>query len=218
MKNFINNWNNDPKFKVKIKLTLYSLFVLIVSIYAIVSSRYNNITNTYYQDDAKLNNQLESEENEIKENDFKIPEKYNYIINISINDTIYLYEGTITQTRETIKKNSSNIETKYIYQNEKYYKAGTESYLLTTKEEVYDIIDKSFLKLETIEKYLKISTKKEEINIVYLKDIILGNESEEYISIKLNDNIIKIDYTALMNLFDDSVKKCIVEITINEIE
>ena len=61
----------------------------------------------------------------------------------------------------------------------------------------------------------KIENKK---NIVFLKDIIFGNTSEEYITISIDDNIVNVDYTALMNNFNKSVEKNIVEIIIEDIE
>ena len=90
--------------------------------------------------------------------------------------------------------------------------------MITTKDEVYNIIDYNYLNLDIINQYLSKSKIENKKNIVYLKDIILGNTSEEYITISIDDNIVNVDYTALMNNFNKSVEKNIVEIIIEDIE
>lgn len=218
MKEFIEKWNSDSRFKTKVKLGTSSLFVLIVAIFAISSNGVNPTTNTSYleQNDSEINdtNGVNNQESSIVE----IPEEYNYTINISLNNINHSYSGTKKTQRETITKTSNEITTEYIYQNGNYYKEENSEYILTTKDDVYDIINSSYLKLETINQYLTKSTMQEENNIVYLKDIILGTESEEYITITLNENVIKVDYTSLMKEFDNSIESCIVEIIIEEIE
>ena len=43
MQDFIQKWNDDPRYKTKIKLTVYTLFVIFVAIFAVSSN--NNIEN-----------------------------------------------------------------------------------------------------------------------------------------------------------------------------
>lgn len=211
MKEFIKKWNDDPRFQTKIKLSLYTLFVICVSIFA-VSSRNNTPTNQLKE---QYQNQVEEEDNN---NDIiEIPNEYNYIINITINEKNYQYTGTKNNIKETIIKEVDSITTNYIYENNNYYKEiDIENYILTTKEEVYDVVDYNYLKLETINEYISKSTKEANKYLVYLKDIILGNDSEKYITIIKEENKIKVDYTELMRNFDKTIDNYLIIIEIEE--
>lgn len=218
MNNFIEKWNSDSRFKTKVKLGTSSLFVLLVAVFAVTSNGVNHANNTSYVEE---NNNTINETNDINNQEpqlIKIPEEYNYTTNIVINGEKYSYIGTKYKQKENITKISNDVNINYIYQESNYYKEENSEYILTSKEDVYDIINSNYLKLETINQYLTKSLKQEETNIVQLKDIILGIENEGYITITLNNNKTKIDYTSLIKEFDKSIESCIIEITIEEIE
>lgn len=213
MKDFIEKWNTEPKFKTKVQLGLYTLFVVLVAVFA-VSTREeipNNITNL----DDKENNKIEESENNFS---IEIPAEYKYTKNITINEQNYQYIGHKKEDQESITKITDNENIEYLYQNNSYYRNEKGSYILTTKEDIYDKIEQNYLNLETINKYLSKSTKHEKEYLVYLKDIILGNDSQDYITITKEENKIIINYTSLINLFDQTINKCIVEVIIEEIE
>jgi len=218
MKEFIEKWNSDFKFKTKVKFGASSLFVLLVAIFALTSNGVNPTPNTSYGDEKENiindNNNITVQESLM----IKIPEEYSYTTNIFINDEKHVYNGNKRKQIENINKILNEINKNYIYQDENYYQETDGEYILTNKEEVYDIISNNYLKLETVNQYLTKSTKQNENNIVYLKDIILGYESEKYITITITNNQVKVDYTSLMEEFDNSIQSCIVEITIEEIE
>lgn len=214
MKNFMEKWNSEPKFKTKVKLSLYTIFVVFVSIFAI-STKGNVSTNEFKQEND--NNGI-SDKQEKKDDIIKIPSKYNYKINVTIDESKYIYIGTKENNKETIKKEVNNVITNYIYENNSYYKEDDGNYILTSKDEVYDIVDYNYLKLETINEYISKSTKNGNQYLVYLKDIILGNDSEEYIIITLNENKINIDYTVLIKNFDKNINNYLVKIEIEEKE
>ena len=86
------------------------------------------------------------------------------------------------------------------------------------KEEIYDIVNSDYLNLTTINQYLSKSTKIDNQYLVYLKDIILGNNSDDYIQITINENNIDINYTSLVKTFDKSIEKYLVSIKIENIE
>lgn len=215
MKDFMENWKTDSRFRTKVKLGLYTLFVAIVAIFAF--STRNNVSIDNLQDD---NNSNTNEKN----TPITIPQKYNYIINITINENSYQYTGTKESTKESITKMSNGIVTNYRYENENYYKEENGIYVVTAKEEIYDIVNYNYLKLETINQYLSKATNSNNQYLVYLKDIILGNDSKEYITITKNDNNINnlskinIDYTSLMKLFDNTIENYLIEIKIEGIE
>jgi len=192
MKEFIEKYKTDSKYKAKIQLIGYTIFVIVVSIFAL--SGYKEPTTT--NNDNKLTT-------------------YNYKININLNDNLYHYYGTKEKEEIIINKVIDENQTLgYSYKDNNYYRHENDTYVVTTEEEIYDVIEFNYLSLDTIDKYLNLSTKKENENIVYLKDIIIGNSSEEYITILKEENKYNIDYTSLMKLFDNSIEKLTVEIII----
>lgn len=213
MKNFIEKWKQDSKFKAKVQLGLYLIFIVFVSIIAI-SGYPDTPTNTTNIN----NNDNDNNINETTNITIDIPEKYSYTKKIIINQKEYQYTGTKNTQKETITKLVDDTTTNYIYENNNYYKNESETYILTTKEDVYDIVGYNYLQLNTINQYLAASTKEDEKYIVYLKDIILGNDSEEYITITKNENKINVNYTSLMKIFDETIENYTFEVIIEEIE
>lgn len=211
MNEFKEKWSSNPRFKTKIKLLLYTLFVIFVAIFAI-SNRPpitpEGIKNEY-------NNSFTKEEN----NDIlEIPKEYSYTINITINNDNYRYEGTKTLQRESITKEVDNIITNYIYENNSYYKEIDDNYILCTKEDVYDVVNYNYINLETIKEYLSKSNKEGNQYLIYLKDIILGNNSNDYIVITVNKDNVDIDYTSLMKNFDITIDRYLIGIDLENIE
>ena len=211
MKEFIEKWKNEPKFKEKVKLIAYTLFVVIVSIFAISTGRKDSMLNI-----SEIDNETNYKEDTTIIN---IPEEYNYTINITINNDYYKYIGKKISNEEKITKIVNDVNTNYLYQKNNYYKQNNEEYVLTNKDEVYDIVDYNYINLDIINQYLSKSKRENNKNIVYLKDIILGNDSEKYITISIDNNsTVNIDYTELIKNFNESVENYIVEIIIEEIE
>ena len=175
------------KYNAKVELIFYAILILFVSIFAITGNRNAPI----------------EEDNDLKE------KSYDYKININLNDDIYHYYGNKNEDEIIINKVVNEETISYSYKDNNYYK-----YVLTTEKEIYHVIEFNYLSLETINKYLSLSTITEEKNIIYLKDIIVGSSSEEYITIEQNNNNYNIDYTSLMKLFDNSIEKLTVEIII----
>jgi len=216
MNNFLEKWQKNPKYKTKIKLILYTLFVVVVSIYAFSINNYQK--GDLDDIESSLGNYKDKEEIEIKKNIIDIPEEYNYKINVNIDDYEYKYTGTKNTNKTTIIKEENEIKTKYIYENNQYYVEESGKYIVTTKENVYNPINYNYLNLENINTYLNKAKKEENQYLVYLKDIILAHDSDDYFIITLNDNKINIDYTPLMKQFNDELKKYRVNIEIEEIE
>ena len=116
MKEFIEKWNSDSKYKTKVKLGASSLFVILVAIFAITSNGVNPTPNTSYTDE---NSNIIEDKNNISNQEYPtitIPEEYNYTTNILLNNEKYVYHGTKNKQRENITKTSNQINTNYIYQ------------------------------------------------------------------------------------------------------
>ena len=69
MNDFIEKWNTEPKFKTKVQLGLYTLFVVIISIFAI------SVRDTETIESPNLNNKSDLEPGIIKELN-----NYNFIV------------------------------------------------------------------------------------------------------------------------------------------
>ena len=208
MDDFFEKWKTDKRFQAMVKLGIYILFVLVVSIYAFsINIDTNANTNTTGEDNSTSIDKPISNDGVIK-----IPDNYKYKVNITIDDKEYKYTGEKKETQKTIIKDDKE----YLFKDNEYYLKDNETYVKVTKEEVYDIINYSYLDLENINTYLSKATKNDDQYIVYLKDIILGEESDKYIIILLSNNDIDIDYTQLMKLFNNNVNNYKVKINIEE--
>ena len=211
MDKFLENWKNDHRYRAKIKLSLYSLFILLVSVYAISLNNKAPINNE--------NNQKESVNEPVNtdnKNIINIPNDYTYLIDINVNSDNYKYYGTYLDNEMTIIKEHENNTTSYLYKNNDYYIKKEDLYIKTTKENIYDIIDYNYLDLSNINAYLNTSEKVGNEYHVYLKDIILDYNSDDYIIVTINNNDINIDYTNLMKILNNSINLCTVNIKIEE--
>ena len=210
MNDFYTKWKNDNKYRTKIKLIAYVIFVVVVSIYAISLNKNSN---------EKINNTTNIKNDVIKNNNsntINILEKYSYKININIDNNIYSYNGRIDQNEEYITKETNNEITNYRYFNNEYYVLIDNNYELTTKEEVYDIVNYNYINLNNINKYLSKAEKEGNRYRVYVKDIILDSLSDDYFVITINNNSINIDYTNLYKQYNSQIEKYIVDIQIEE--
>lgn len=212
MNEFYTKWKNDKRYRTKVKLIAYTAFVIIVSIYALsinqnAPSNTNNLIPSNQYEDNKDNKILET-------NILNIPHIYTYKIDINIDNNHYQYYGEKSPDQEIITKENSNEITNYRYFNNEYYVLTNNNYQKTTKEEVYDIVNYNYINLDNINTYLSKAKKTVNQYSVYLKDVILGNESDDYFVILLNNNHINIDYTPLIKEFNNNIQKYIIDIQI----
>lgn len=210
MKDFKEKWQNDQKFKVKIKLSLYVIFIVIVTIYAAsLNSTSGNSSN--------VKNESDNISPSVPTNIINLSSEYTYTATIKIDDIIYKY--TIAKTNEitNIIKEYQDIVENYQYTNNNYYKMQDNAeYVLTTSEEVWQNINSTYIDINTINTYLNKAKKENNQYIIYLKDIILGNTTNEYFIILVNSNKISIDYTPLVKQFNNNINNYEVNITILE--
>ena len=209
-KTFKEKWQ-DKKYQAKIKLSGYSVFVVIAIIMILVGGATNNKT-TIVDNDLENNKTIKDNTNiknntDIKDNKlFTIA--YPYIIELSYNidntknNIIYKYSNNNNEL--LITKTNNDIVTNYKYISNKYYVENNSNYILTNINKVYDIIDYEYLDIDNINNYLNNATLENNIYKVYLKDIILNNTSDKYITIKLLDSSLEIDYTNLFNTINNN--------------
>lgn len=215
MNKFLEKYQKDQHYRNKIKLIIYISFIILVSIYALIINM--NSSNT--SPENIINNNPDEENNQTnQEQIIKIPNSYTYQITVTVDDEEIIYTGEKEYNKITINKKSNDLEENYLYEDNKYYQDNSGTYILTSKEKIYDKIDYTYLNLDNINIYLNNSTKKDNQYLVYLKDIILGDTSNDYFVVTIKDNRINIDYTPLMKKFNQSLKKAYVKIELEEKE
>lgn len=196
----------DKKYQAKVKLSGYGIFVLIVVLMLSVGGgnvpedNYNNL------EDNPSNNVTEEENKKIE---FNKPDVNNYTYETTIStkkdDIIkeYYYHGKVLDAyEEVVKEVEKNFNT-YRIKDNKYYLYNNDKYVLTTEKEVYDILDYNYLNIDNINNYLSLSKVVDNKYQVYLKDIILDNTSEDYITINMENMKLNIDYTNLINVLEN---------------
>ena len=202
-------WQSDKKYQAKIKLLLYGIFIIIVTIYVM-------IINNQQLNNNIIENTVNNQNEEITENIIIVPNNYNYQIDITIDDTNINYIGTKIANKKTFTKIINNISTNYIEENNEYYIEDNDIFINITKDEVYDIVNYNYINIDNINNYLSKSVKNNNQYLVYLKDVVLGNKSNDYFIIQVNNNEISVDYTPLVKEYNNNIEKYKVRIKIEE--
>ncbi len=212
MNDFIKKWNSDKKFKAVIKLLLYFLFFIVVAIYAVSSNKNASQIDTEknIENNEIINNQ--QQQNSI----INIGDNYKYTATITINDEQIKYVYSKEQDLLNIKKIRNLIETNYIIENNNYYIKENDNKILTTKDNIYDIVCPNCFDINSINEYLNKGIKENNNYKIYLKDIILAEKGDEYITITTDNNQIYADYTSLLQVFNNQIVKYTVNIKIEE--
>ena len=201
--NLKEKWN-DKRERAKIELILYAIFFIGVIIFVRVG---NNISN----------NNINTSDNLFIS---QINDNYSYDTKVNINDNNYEYIGKVLGYNSTIEKKDSNTDEYFYKKNDKYYKLDQDNgYILSNKNDIYDIINYDYMYINNIKEYIKTSNNDNGIYKVKISDIILNSSSSDYITIKLDNinNTIEIDYTNLLRINDNNITKAIVTITYSNI-
>lgn len=203
-KTFKEKWQ-DKRYQAKIKLSGYSIFVVIAIIMILVEGASNNkntIIDNGLEDNKTIKDNTDTKDNKLFTINYPYIIELNYNIDNTKNNITYKYSNNNNEL--LITKTNNDIVTNYKYISNKYYVENNDNYILTNINKVYDIIDYEYLDIDNINNYLNNATLENDIYKVYLKDIILNNTSDKYITIKLLDNSVEIDYTYLLNILNNS--------------
>ena len=203
-KTFKEKWQ-DKRYQAKIKLSGYSIFVVIAIIMILVEGATNNkntIIDNGLEDNKTIKDNTDTKDNKMFTINYPYIIELNYNIDNTKNNITYNYSNNNNEL--LITKTNNDIVTNYKYISNKYYVENNDKYILTNINKVYDIIDYEYLDIDNINNYLNNATLENDIYKVYLKDIILNNTSNKYITIKLLDNSVEIDYTYLLNILNNS--------------
>lgn len=186
----------DKKGRAIIELALYGIFFIGVIIFTRIMSFQNN------RYENKMNENMVGFINEIKDN-------YESDVNITISNNLYSYHIKRLGNNTSITKKDDNGEKHYFVSDDKYYVLDNGNYILTSSEEVYPYINYNYLNINNIKKFISSGVKDNNIYKVKLSDIILNTNTDEYITITINETekAILIDYTNLFKLDDSSIEK-----------
>jgi len=200
-KSFKEKWQ-DKKYQAKIKLSGYGIFILLVIIMLAFGQGNNNIDNGEYND---------IDENILEEDNVKFykPNVDNYKYEIKIinekdnNEEVVIYSGEINNGDEVLVKKTNKKEYRYKVKNDKYYVLENDNYVLTSLENVYDIIEYKYIDIDNINNYLSVSEENDNEYYIYLKDVILDCNIDEYFTILFDEDSLTIDYTNFINYLND---------------
>lgn len=207
----IEKYKEDKNYRNKIKLIGYGIFIIIAIIFAM------NGNNTFSKENIMDNStSIILDDNDTKK--INLFDNYTYNINVSINDNNYIFSGKYNNNVLTILKEEGDNVIEYQYRDNNYYLVDTNEIV---NEDIYNPVDSKYLDINLINQYLNISKYEDNEYKVYLKDIILGNQSNDYITINYTNNLneinIIVDYTKLLKYFNNNVEKYIITMKYNKI-
>ena len=209
-----DNYNENKKNRNKIEMIGYGIFLIIVLIIDFASrgnsTELNDIMDNY--------NSSYSENNTNEKNVISLFDKYTYSIEATINDKNYIFNGKYDNDILTINKVDGDNTIKYEYKNNYYYLVDTNEMV---SENIYSPLDSKYLNIDLINQYLNVSKYEDNQYRVYLKDIVLGNTSDEYITISYTSNLneinISVNYTNLFKNFNNDIEKYLVVMKYNKV-
>lgn len=199
---FSTKWK-DKKYQAKVKLSIYGVFILIVIILGSIGNNGSlDNSNTKDIDNNISDNSSINDSKDI----FLLPKNkdYKYNIDIKLDDKEIKYNGEVNDEGEVITKEIDNVKYSYKYIDKKYYVSKNNNYVLTSRDNIYDIVDYSYIDNDIINSYLKEGKLVGNKSVVYIKDIVLDYKGNDYITYTLNDKKIEIDYTKLYNILNDN--------------
>lgn len=199
---FSTKWK-DKKYQAKVKLSIYGVFILIVIILGSIGNNSSlDNSNTKDIDNNISDNSTINDSKDI----FMLPKNkdYKYNIDIKLDDKEIKYNGEVNDVVEVITKDIDNVKYSYKYIDKKYYVSKNNNYVLTSRDNIYDIVDYSYIDNDIINSYLEEGKLVGNKSVVYIKDIVLDYKGNDYITYTLSDKKIEIDYTKLYNILNDN--------------
>ena len=204
----IKEMRKDKKGRAKLELSLYAILAIVLVLFI----RLGNYGKSY-------NEPINTPEE--KSFIYTIKDNYEYNISIKYNNESYTYNGRVLGNNAKVKKISDNDEEYYYVMNNKYYELDDDgNYILTSRDDIYNNIDYKYLNINDIKNFIEYSTKENNTYKIKLSDIILNNNSEDYITINIDEEskILTIDYTNLFKLDNENINNVIVTITYSNID
>lgn len=235
-------YKTDKKYKAKIQLIGYGLFILLVIIYVNISSMNSstgsNITtikNNINQTETEKNTEEEKKSNLLN----KINNNYEFETKITIttkNETQeeqkeQTYSGKRSKNNTEINKKTTDNTNTFYKVDSRYYTKINDTYQIIKSEEIYDTLEKEYIEWEYIKEYIEKSSldhiteyssgKKEYVYHLKVKDIIKSHQEIDEIEINITEEndilTIEFNYTNLIKVLSKEIEECKMKTTYKNI-
>ena len=219
---FKEKYKNDPKYKAKVQLIGYGLFILFLIVYLNIASmgaKNTKLSNTTTKNNdnipTKENNNIETKtDKELGQWLKDIGTNYEYDVVVSSKsknangeeaNTQTHYWGKTYQNKMIINKEANGSTTYFLKEDNNYYLNELDNYTLSKKEAVYSEIDEDIIEFDMLNLLLKnasldhvtnySSGKKEYEYHLKIRDIIKTYQEDTEISfeIVIEDNVVTVE-------------------------
>ena len=224
---FLYKYKNDDKYKAKVQLIGYAIFIIFAIIYINIS----NIGRNYDYNNSVSNNSNQNKDidninllNDIQDN-------YNYLVDVKfskkndnniVDNYNYTYSGKRYKDNTIIERNISNNKSTFYKIEDEYYTKENDDYNFIDSSVVYDLISSKYIELDDIKKLVKkanldhVTTGSNGINnykySLLVRNIIQSYKGEDLINIDVNienDVLnININYDNLFKIIDKNIDSC----------
>lgn len=231
LKDFYQRFRNDKRFHAKVELVVYVVFIVVI---ILVVNFANLSSDSSYSSNNAIDNLSDSNDNITEEEmqDLYNELDYNYEASIEVttikdeiisNDSYIFYSYSKDKDLNIIKISSDKNYNYKLTDTGEYYNVD-EDVKSVEENEIFDLIPYKYLNLENIQKYISKGTSEYTTNYsngdklvsykIYIKDILLDNSDEGFITINVSTNsdsvTIDIDYTDLLK--GDDIDTCNVKV------
>ena len=259
-KSFFEKLKTDKKYKAKVELTGYAIFIVVLVIFLNIS----NIGNNYNYSDINVVSDNEKTEVDIDEENSDLLESldnnYSYDIKVEVKkgssdssqnkdaETVQnqdsdanekqnngdadsleeiktvSYNGKSYDNNIVINKSFDNNNMTYYKVDKEYYTKDGDKFNVVDINSVYDLLDAKYIEIAGVKEYIEkasldhytnySSGKKEYVYNLKVSDVINSFKGDNLVEIDViieNDTInVKIDYSNLIKINDDSIIECLV--------
>lgn len=244
---FLEKMKSDNTYNAKVQLIGYGVFIVILVVYLNLANMGNNsdsLSNNTVFGNITGNDSVENTSEEDTDLLEKIGINYSYDVvirldkksmNTETNEEVNVehsihYLGRAYGTKLEINKIVGDVTELYYKIDDSYYSKVDNITTLVKESIVYDIVDKEYIELDSILELMNkasldyvtnySSGKKESVYHLQVKDII-NYQSDDVIEIGVveeNDTLeIKIDYSNLFKVIDESIAECELEFIITDV-
>ena len=225
---FWYKYKYDEKYKAKIQLIGYAVFIVFVIIYINIANIGRN-----YEYNNVVNNEVDNQENYKDDSNLldEINNNYNFLVDVKVtkksenglySEMNYSYSGKRYVDNTIINKTVSNNKSVFYKIDDEYYIKENNEYKFIDNSLIYDIINKKYIELFDVKKLIKkasldhVTTESNGIdNYKYnllVRDIIQSYKGDDIINIDVNieNDILNINiiYDNLFKQISDDVIKC----------
>lgn len=235
-------YKTDKKYKAKIQLIGYGLFILLVIIYVNISSM-NSSTGSNITTIKNNINQTETEKNTEEEKKSNLLNKINNNYEFETKITITTkkeeqeekkelsYSGKRSKNNTEINKKTMDNTNTFYKVDSRYYTKINDTYQIIKSEEIYDTLEKEYIEWEYIKEYIEKSSldhiteyssgKKEYVYHLKVKDIIKSHPEIDEIEINITEEndilTIEFNYTNLIKALSKEIDECKMQTTYKNI-